>query len=139
MRRHAGLLMAVLACGGAAARATAPAPPAMLGKDTPQAAVYRGSIVYTYYCVLCHGSKADGTGRAAKLYTPPPANLVMSDKNDDYKRLIIRLGGKALGRSEFMPAWDKELTDEQISDVVAYLASIHAPAPHAGHGAPPSR
>lgn len=98
-------------------------------KDTPEAAIYRGSIVFNNYCILCHGVKADGKGRAAKLYDPKPANLVMSDKNDDYKELIIRRGGAALARSQFMPPWGEELTDEQISDLVAYLRSIQAKKP----------
>lgn len=93
--------------------------------DTIEASVFRGDIVFKNYCILCHGVKADGTGRAAKLYTPKPANLVLSDKNDAYKELIIRQGGAAIGRSEFMPPWDKELTKEQIGDVVAYLHSIN--------------
>ena len=92
--------------------------------DTLEASIFRGNIVFKNYCILCHGVKADGMGRAAKLYTPKPANLLLSDKNDAYKEMIIRQGGAALGRSEFMPPWDKELTKEQITDVVAYLRSI---------------
>lgn len=93
-------------------------------KNTPEAAIYRGSIVFGNYCVLCHGVKADGNGRAAKIYNPKPANLVMSDKNDQYKELIIRRGGAAVARSQYMPPWGEELTDEQVSDVIAYLRSI---------------
>jgi mono/diheme cytochrome c family protein len=93
--------------------------------NTPEAGIFRGNIVFENYCILCHGIKADGTGRAAKMYNPKPANLVLSDKNDQYKELIIRQGGAALGRSEFMPPWGNELTDEQITDVIAYLRSIH--------------
>lgn len=92
--------------------------------DTLEASIFRGNIVFKNYCILCHGAKADGSGRAAKLYTPKPANLLLSDKNDAYKEMIIRQGGAAIGRSEFMPPWGKELTDEQIKDVVAYLRSI---------------
>lgn len=98
-------------------------------KHSVEAAIYRGSIVYSHYCVLCHGAAADGKGRAAKIYNPKPANLVASDKNDAYKELIIRNGGAALGRSEFMPPWKEELTDEQISDVVAFLRSIQQNKP----------
>ncbi len=78
------------------------------------------------YCVTCHGPNADGNGRAAKLYNPKPANLRESDKNSAYMRLIVRNGGKALARSEYMPPWGEELTDEQIGDVVAYLQSINS-------------
>jgi mono/diheme cytochrome c family protein len=93
-------------------------------KDTPEAAIYRGGIVYENYCVLCHGLLADGRGRAAKLYNPKPANLVTSTKSDQYKELIIRRGGGALRRSPYMPPWDDELTDEQISDVIAFLRTL---------------
>lgn len=98
-------------------------------KDSPEAAIYRGNIVFNNYCVLCHGLKADGNGRAAKLYNPRPANLVMSDKNDQYKELIIRRGGAALARSQFMPPWGEELTDEQVADVIAFLRSIQVNKP----------
>ena len=93
--------------------------------NSPAARIFRGNIVFENYCILCHGIKADGTGRAAKLYNPKPANLVLSDKNDEYKELLIRQGGAALGRSEFMPPWGNELTTEQITDVVGYLRSIN--------------
>jgi mono/diheme cytochrome c family protein len=96
------------------------------GKNSLDASIFRGSIVYTNYCVLCHGIKGDGHGRAARLYDPKPANLVLSDKNPQYKELIIRRGGKALGRSQFMPPWGQELTDEQVTDVVTFLGSIVA-------------
>lgn len=92
--------------------------------NSPEAAVYRGEIVFKHYCVLCHGVNADGNGRAAKLYNPRPANLVLSDKNPQYKEAIVRLGGTAMGRSEFMPPWNNELTNEQITDVVAFLGPV---------------
>ena len=98
---------------------------ALLPKDSVDAATFRGGLVYANYCVTCHGINADGNGRAARLYNPKPANLRASDKNDAYFGLIIRKGGAALGRSEFMPTWEAELTNEQISDLVAYLRSIN--------------
>jgi len=99
---------------------------ALLPRDSSDAAVFRGGLVYANYCVTCHGFNADGNGRAARLYNPRPANLRMSDKNDAYFGLIIRMGGEAIGRSPFMPPWGAELTDEQMKDLVAYLRSINA-------------
>ncbi|HYE40238.1 MAG TPA: cytochrome c [Ramlibacter sp.] len=98
----------------------------LLARDGPDAAAFRGSLVFFNYCVTCHGPGADGNGRAARLYDPRPANLRASDKNAEYMQLIVRRGGKALGRSEFMPPWGDELTEEQIADVTAYLQSINA-------------
>jgi len=99
---------------------------ALLPRDSADAKVFRGGLVYSNYCVTCHGYNADGNGRAARLYNPKPANLRMSDKNDAYFGLIIRTGGEAMGRSPFMPPWGAELTDEQTNDLVAYLRSINA-------------
>lgn len=87
-------------------------------------AARRGEVVFKTNCILCHGINADGKGRAAKLYDPPPANLTRSDKNDDYKRMIITLGGAAMGRSEFMPVWGEQLSAQEIEDVVAYLRTV---------------
>jgi mono/diheme cytochrome c family protein len=99
---------------------------ALLPRDSVDAATFRGGLVFANYCVTCHGINADGNGRAARLYNPKPANLRGSAKNDAYFALIIRKGGEALARSEFMPPWEAELTDEQITDLVAYLRSINA-------------
>jgi mono/diheme cytochrome c family protein len=99
---------------------------ALLPRDSVDAVIFRGGLVFANYCVTCHGMNADGNGRAARLYNPKPANLRTSDKNDAYFALIIRSGGAAVGRSEFMPTWDAELTNEQIKDLVAYLRSINA-------------
>jgi mono/diheme cytochrome c family protein len=131
--RAAPLLAALLALAGQAqaqlsnAYAQMVATPAkpLLARDGPDAQVFRGSLVFFNYCVTCHGPNADGNGRAARLYNPRPANLRASDKNLAYMRLIVRRGGKAMGRSEFMPPWGEELTDEQIEDVTAYLQSIN--------------
>ena len=95
-----------------------------LPRDTADAAVIRGSIAFRTYCVLCHGAEGKGDGRAAKMYTPRPANLTVSPFNDTYKEMIIRGGGASVGRSAFMPPWGDELTDEQIRDVVAFLREL---------------
>jgi mono/diheme cytochrome c family protein len=97
----------------------------LMARDGADATDFRGSLVFFNYCVTCHGPNADGNGRAARLYDPRPANLRASDKTVAYMKLIVRNGGRSIGRSEFMPPWGEELTDEQIGDVVAYLQSIN--------------
>jgi len=110
-----------------AAAASPPRDPESPLKDSPEASVLRGNIVFRNYCVLCHGLNADGHGRAARMYDPKPANLRESMVSDAYKERIVRQGGKRVGRSEFMPPWGEELTDEQILDVVRYLRSVAPP------------
>jgi len=102
---------------------------ALLPRDSTDAAVFRGGLVYANYCVTCHGINADGNGRAARLHNPRPSNLRASDKNDSYINLIVRRGGEAIGRSPRMPPWGEELTDEQIGDVVAFVRSVNVRQP----------
>ncbi len=91
--------------------------------------VARGRAVFKTNCILCHGTKGDGNGRASRLYNPPPANLTRSDKNDMYKKMIITMGGEAMGRSRFMPVWGEQLSEQEIEDVVAYLRTILVVSP----------
>ena len=125
-----GLVLGLALGPVAAAAPAAPAAGALLPRDSPEAGIFRGGVVYGNYCVTCHGMNADGNGRAARLYTPRPANLRLSDKNDQYLSLIIRKGGATMARSQFMPAWDAELTEEQIADLVVYLRSINVAPNH---------
>jgi mono/diheme cytochrome c family protein len=90
-------------------------------------AVVRGAKLFQRYCVLCHGANGDGRGVAAKSYKPAPANLVASPYPDEYKELIIRKGGQAIGRSPYMPPWGDELSEGQLRDLIAYLRRIKAP------------
>ena len=91
--------------------------------------VARGGVVFKTNCILCHGIKGDGKGRASVLFDPPPADLTRSDKNDEYKKRIITLGGEAMGRSEVMPIWGDQISEQQIDDLVAYLRTILVAAP----------
>lgn len=105
--------------------ALAVALPAALAQNLPVSAG-NGATVYQRYCVTCHGINGDGTGAAARLHKPPPADLTRSTKTDDYKALIIRIGGEPMGRSAGMPPWGQELSEAQIRDVVAFLRKVKA-------------
>ncbi len=126
LARHfrAGVWVATLLASSLAGAQAVPQG-ALLPRNSNEAAVFRGGLVYANYCVTCHGVNADGNGRAARLYTPRPANLRISDKNDQYLELIVRNGGGSLGRSDKMPPWGEELTDEQLGDVVAFVRSVN--------------
>lgn len=93
-------------------------------KETHEASVIRGRLVFQHYCVLCHGQEGKGDGRAAKLHTPPPFNLTRSVAPLTYIEQMIRNGGTAMNRGKGMPPWGEQLTDEQIQDTLNYLYSI---------------
>jgi mono/diheme cytochrome c family protein len=126
-RRLAVVAVAAAGCAGVlGADSNTKANGALLPRDSVEAAVFRGGLVYANYCVTCHGINADGNGRAARLHTPRPANLRASDKNNAYIAMIVRRGGEAIGRWPGMPPWGEELTDEQVNDLVAFVRSVNA-------------
>jgi mono/diheme cytochrome c family protein len=86
----------------------------------------RGHVVFGKYCSKCHGVNADGDGKDAGKYRPPPTNFVVARAVRPYMEDITKKGGKAMGRSEDMPSWGGDLTEQQIQDVVNYLMSVRA-------------
>jgi mono/diheme cytochrome c family protein len=87
-------------------------------------AIYAGNTD-TDACALCHGSKGDGRGKLAKLYTPPPRNFTcaatMRETTDGQLFWAIRHGVVDSG----MPP-HHNLTETQIWQVVHYLRSLAA-------------
>jgi mono/diheme cytochrome c family protein len=85
----------------------------------------RGKEVYARYCTGCHG--VDGRGEA-KTFRPNVGNLAVKEfldrVSDDYLFAAIKLGGAAVGKNATMPAWGKQLDDDQIWDVVAFVRTL---------------
>ncbi len=82
--------------------------------------IQRGRAVYTYYCESCHG--LDGRGG-------PKGSAIT---NDSFLALISDQGLRTIvvvGRPEFgAPDWrgnvrDRPMSDQEVTDVVAWLAS----------------
>jgi mono/diheme cytochrome c family protein len=90
------------------------------------AQIQLGEHVFRERCMVCHGLNADGKSELAKLMKPPPANLRASMLSPDQKAVIVRKGGEAVGRSPNMPTWEQELTETELTAVLAYLGSLRA-------------
>lgn len=94
-----------------------------------QTALIDGQLIFMNRCAVCHGSLADGRSDLARIMRPPPANLRASMLSDDEQSTIVRLGGEAVGRSANMPEWRVELTEAELSAVLAYIRTVKEPAP----------
>jgi mono/diheme cytochrome c family protein len=99
-----------------------------VGAQTPA----EGKKLYASYCAACHGDQGKGDGVAARSLPVKPADhtngAVMNQLSDKFLTDIISKGGSAVSKSAFMPAWGNSLNDKQISDIVAYMRSLAAPA-----------
>lgn len=90
-----------------------------------------GRRTYETYCIGCHGEEGQGDGSAAEFLNPKPRNFVNGDykffhfgeagpyPSDESLKITVRNGiaGSA------MPAFPL-LTDQEISDVSAYVKSL---------------
>src|SRR5262245_39903474 len=96
----AALLLAVPAFAADAAK-----PKAKAGKAGDPA---KGKVHYETYCFTCHGMSGKGDGPSAAGLTVKPRNhtddALMSKLSDDRIFKTIKEGGKAVGKSELMPA-----------------------------------
>lgn len=93
------------------------------------AAIERGKNLYTIYCGICHGDKADGSGYLVRdndgKYPAQPANLV----NDEFTAAsegrfyhAIIYGKNAMG------GYADKLSYEERWDVMHYIRSLQAGA-----------
>ena len=103
---------------------------AVVAAPESQGDAAEGRKLFVQRCATCHGEKADGQSKLAQLLNPRPANLLVSQLDSAARNRIVRNGGAAVGRSAAMPNWSAELTETELRNVIAYVASI-AP-PHAG-------
>jgi mono/diheme cytochrome c family protein len=94
---------------------------------TQQGDTARGQQAFTTFCAQCHGE----TGEGNSANTKPGSNKLGSVVNPSYLALISNQGLRSItiaGRPEDgMPDWRSDaaqpLSDQQITDIVAWLAS----------------
>jgi cytochrome c oxidase cbb3-type subunit III len=102
----------------------------------------KGQQVYGSYCASCHGSSSQPGGKAGSILNPAFLALV----SDQALRTVVIAGRPDLGQ----PDWRGDLpghamSDEQVSDVVAWIASRRHPAPagvasaQSANAAPPAK
>ena len=90
--------------------------------------VSQGQAAYEAHCVVCHGQSGKGDGPGAKVIRQPLRDFsdpaAMSKVNDGFLFEIIKKGGSQFGRSNAMPSWGMQLSDEEIWAVVAHIRSL---------------
>jgi mono/diheme cytochrome c family protein len=75
-----------------------------------QSAADAGRDVYAEHCATCHGERLSATGAA------PDLKLLRADQKTQFDEIVRNGKGQ-------MPAWDGMISDEEISQVWAYVRS----------------
>ncbi|MBU6432444.1 MAG: cytochrome c [Nitrospirae bacterium] len=79
-----------------------------------------GQALYQQHCLRCHGAMLDGKGPdGAKLRVSPTDfhKYLSRVKGNLELEVTIRRGRKSTAMHE----WDSLLTDQQVSDLIAYI------------------
>ncbi len=99
--------------------------------QSPSGDAQAGEQVFRSYCAMCHGSDAAGM-----MGMHPPLRGAVGRLSRDGVEVTIRNGRAARPP---MPAFEGRLSDKEITDVVAYVASLPEGPRNFGPGqAPPS-
>ncbi len=104
-------------------------------KPAPPVTGSSARALYDAHCAICHGPDGKGDGPGARVIgqTMPDFTdaAAMGRVNDRFLFEIIKKGSSQFGRSNAMPSWGMQLSDEQIQTLVAYIRSL-PPGPSAG-------
>lgn len=115
------LWLAALLLAGSAALAAQP-------KGDPK----RGEELYGEKCVLCHGSQGEGWDWSKRVAEPPipvpDLAKVAPQRSDKFLFEIVKGGGEAVGKTRLMPAFDFQLSDTDVWDIVAYIRTLDGKA-----------
>ena len=88
--------------------------------------------------MACHAdtTPAGPSNRTNVTPTPPLINdgTVFNALTDASLREITTLGGSAVGKSAMMPPYGGSLSQEDISDLIAYIRAIAVPEYHKSSG-----
>ena len=89
----------------------------------PQADMTAGAALYAHACIACH--EADGGG-APRIYPPLPGNANLQSADPTSTLRIILDGAQTVTTPRApnpgsMPAYAKQLSDQQIADVTNYI------------------
>ncbi|MBI3757699.1 MAG: cytochrome c [Deltaproteobacteria bacterium] len=99
-----------------------------------------GKATYDKTCGMCHGPTGKGDGPTAAVLPTKPRNHTdgdyMNPLTADYLFKIIKEGGAAVGKAQFMPAWGTQLKDPDIWNVIAYIRTLAVPPYQAAAQAP---
>lgn len=83
----------------------------------------KGRTVFEKHCAACHGQQGKGDGPTGAMLSPKPADLTAAattNKSDADLRTIIEKGKPPSA----MIGWKGQLSDGEITDVLAYVRSL---------------
>jgi mono/diheme cytochrome c family protein len=114
------LLVVLLLAGAALTRA----------EGTESADIEKGKLIFTMYCMTCHGEKGDGKGPVGLTLDPPPRDFTKAEFKycgactDADIFQVITNGAASQGGSPNMAPWGAVLPEEDRWAVLKYIRAF---------------
>jgi len=104
-------------------KSLAAGPPEAEGPTPTEAEMKAGQAVYTHNCIACH--EADGSS-SPRVYPPLNGNALLQSADPSSTLRIILDGAQTVTTARApnpgsMPAYAKDLSDQQVADVTNYI------------------
>lgn len=121
------IFLALFAAGyGKSAEGQNPTESAPLVFDKlPEFRVTKGEVLYSRYCMFCHGQTGEGDGLNAFSIPVKPFNLsnpeLMDQKTDEELEKVVLHGGASQGLSKYMPPFGNTLSDLQVKYLIDFI------------------
>ena len=94
---------------------------------------FQGKVLFTKYCVVCHGELGKGDGFNSFNLDPKPGDLsdlaLMKPLTDEHVAQVIREGGQGVNKSPLMPSWGGRLSKNELLYVTRYVRMLSQPNP----------
>jgi mono/diheme cytochrome c family protein len=86
---------------------------------------HHGEALFLRYCQGCHGPDGKGGGKGFMPHVGPLARKgYIETVPDEYLAAVIGEGGLAVGKSGYMPSWKTTLSEQDITDVIAFIRTF---------------
>ncbi len=98
-------------------------------EDKISYSVREGTRLFLHYCSPCHGEDAQGAGRyfPSQIESRPTDFVNSSYLQDTEKAMIfkaIKFGSISVGKSNYSPAYEYTLQDEEVENIIKYLQAL---------------
>lgn len=90
----------------------------------------RGEKLFKQNCSMCHGEDGSGNGPVSQKFIPPPdLSTILKARSDGFLYRAIKLGGATAApgmppQGIIMPPYRRNLTDEEVWDIVNWLRKL---------------
>lgn len=99
-------------------------------QGTETADMEKGKLIFTMYCLTCHGPLGDGKGPVGLTLDPPPRDFTKAEFkycgacSDEEVFQVITNGAAAQGGSPNMAPWGAVLPEEDRWAVLKYIRAF---------------